>query len=117
MLQTFSTRSEAHQYSQDRALVYSGSSRWEWQNLSGRLFSQPHPKLPCLLDPSVARRGNGWVPCWVLFAGRDQPGWRFYQWTSARNDATTPLPLEDAAEVLEHIIGDYVFLIDIDENQ
>ena len=53
----------------------------------------------------------------MLFAGRDQPGWRFYQWTSARNDGASHLPLDDAAEVLERIIECYVFLVDIDEKQ
>lgn len=107
----YPTAADARRESRIAARRYAENSRWGWEIVNERLMCKPHPKLPCLLDPSVARRQGGWVPCWVLIAGRDQPGWRFFQWVSARNDDTPPIPLDDAAEVVERTVDDYVFLV------
>ena len=108
----YPTAAEARRHSRRAAADYAETSRWGWNQVSGRLTCEPHPRLPCLLEPSVAPRGQRWAPCWVLFAGRDQPGWRFYQWVSARNDDTPALSMNNATEVVEHMIGDFVYLVE-----
>lgn len=102
----------AEDRSRESAETYAENSQWDWEALSGRLLCEPHPKLPCLLEPSALQRGDRWVPCWVLFAGQDLPGWRFYQWVSARNDDSPPLSMEEAPEVLERTIADFLFMVE-----
>lgn len=78
-METYPTATAAEDRSRESAETYAENSQWDWEALSGRLLCEPHPKLPCLLEPSALQRGDRWVPCWVLFAGQDLPGWRFYQ--------------------------------------
>ena len=116
-MEIFGTADVARRHALEAATAYANASRWGWEAMGDHFFCEPHPKLPCILDPSVAKRGDGWVPCWVLFAGQDLPGWRFYQWVSARNDTSPPLTMEEASEVLERIIADFLFLVEQSESE